>query len=574
MHSILKAIFILVLLSHLCSSAFCREYTLSTDDNLTLQMDSNGRLSQILMDGRPIPVEAGRPGGIILEDIQKERQSRENLIPNGSFEQGNSLKRFPAGWKAPPNGSRWTWDSAHVHSGSKSMRVALPPSKNPGVSGNLTLAKRIPVEPHQKYLLSFWIKARNCGGKYAPAVFVRQFNKKGRPAAKQCSISTKKGTTPWQQYWFNFITTADTVNIDLYVNIYQSHGTAWFDDLNLIFMPLPNNDQSRPASITLNFNGIHAVCTDNQTNLKLKTNYTIRPGRIRVDMEVESLQPVDRRIKVGYALPIDASGWTWWDNIYYKRRVKDPITYMWTDKIDMGDGQLSIYPFNSLSSSDTALTLGVPLDQGPRIWNVGYDNKNKRFVIMFYLGISPKTLKFPNRATCSFIIYRHDPVWGMRAAAKRFYEFFPQHFVKRIPFEAHMNYARLARTNKNNGSISFKYAKWAGKADDGSDFGESMPCFVHEHSGYRGFKWPNRSRQNVPSDKEILGYVKTRKDWQTLAQITHTHDGLVQYHEKKYGGLWGPKEGGWHIEFRTHEDPELGGWVPQRIGEAWSRWNM
>ena len=64
-------------------------------------------------------------------------------------------------------------------------------------------------------------------------------------------------------------------------------------------------------------------------------------------------------------------------------------------------------------------------------------------MVRFYLGISPITKRFPQRAWFSFIIYRHDPKWGFRAAAKRYYEFFPDDFKKRAAFEGYLNYAGL-----------------------------------------------------------------------------------------------------------------------------------
>lgn len=572
--SIFKTAFSLILCILLASPAICQNHTIQTDDNLALHINPSGRISHVSIDSKPLLKACDSEGGLILEDFQKLRASQQNLIPNGSFEQGNIYKNNPDGWKMQMIDGQWTWDSAQHHNGTKAMRVHLPFRGEKKVSGNLYIAQRVIVKPQQQYLLSFWAKTQDCGGKYAPAVFVLQFNKNGQPSAAQRGIATQSGTTAWQQYWFDFSTSPDTGGVDIYVNIYQSHGTAWFDDFTLITLP-ETPLQTKPAVMITTPGSISAEYADNESALKVREKYTSLPGYIQIDLEIESLKSADRTIAIGYALPIDASGWVWWDNIYYKRRITGNSTHMWTDDIEMGDGKQSIYPFNSLAGPDCALTLGIPLDQGPRIWNVRYDNKNKRFVIMFFLGISPKTTKFPNKATCSFIIYRHDHTWGMRSAAKRFYQFYPQHFVKRIPFEAHMNYALLAQRNTDTGTISFKYGNWDGTADDGTDFGESMPCFVHAHFGYRNASWPYRRPDDVPSDEEILNYVRFQQNGkETLARITHTHTGNIQYHEKKYGGLWGPKEGGWFFEFRTQEDPELGEGIPQRINSAWSRWRM
>jgi len=155
--------------------------------------------------------------------------------------------------------------------------------------------------------------------------------------------------------------------------------------------------------------GLEATWVDQEAGLELKASYVVKPARIRADVEVTDLRKTDRRVAVGYVIPLDATGWTWCDNVCRKRRVAEPTVYRWTCRTEMGDGALTIYPFNSLGNDEVALTLGVPLDQGPRVWNVGYDHANKQLLMNFHLGISQATKKFPGKATCSFILYRHDP---------------------------------------------------------------------------------------------------------------------------------------------------------------------
>ena len=565
-------------LALLLSGMTCRGQGLEvrTDDGLALNLTEHGWVSAISVNGKPLPRPGEARGGFTLLDVEAHRASLEkagNLLPNGSFELDEDGNNLPDGWEARKADGKWSWDTAVARTGKHAMKVTLGQMEKPGVSGNLLPARRMPVKPQQEYRLSFWVKTENCGGKYPPTVYVRQFDAEGKMAVPQRGIGTKKGTNDWFQRAVEFRISPNTVNIDVYANIYRSHGTVWFDDFRLISLKTRAQARIVPTSLRKSDNGIGAAHLDEEAGLRLAASYLTKPGRIRVDIEVEDLRQTHRRVIVGYVIPLDASGWTWWDNICYKRRVTEPTIYRWTCRTEMGDGALSIYPFNSLGNGDVALTLGVPLDQGPRIWNAGYDHTNKQLFINFHLGISQVTTKFPGKATCSFILYRHDPVWGMRAAAKRFYEFYPQHFLKRFPFEAHMNYANLARLDSDTGAISYKYGRGSKTgAEDGSDLGESIPWFVAEHGGYHGAKWPGRGPETPPTDDEVRAHLTSKGDARSLAQITHDHNGAIRYHRKEHGGRYAPKEGGWFFELRVHEDPEIGDWVPRRVKGAWERW--
>ena len=550
-----------------------RAYAIETGDGLSLRLSADGRVAGIVVDGAGLAAPAGDLGGFVVRDVAAERArvgSAENLLPNGSFESGRAGKTLPDGWQARNEGGQWTWDATTGHSGRRAMKATVPQAEPPLSSGSLSLAKGVPVKSHQQYRLSFWAKKEGADGGPRAAMYVRQLDADGKVSAAQRAVGTKGGTGKWREYRCDFRVAPQTASIEVSANVFKSHGTAWFDDVRLVLIEEPGPRPALPLSVKRSRAGCEGVSVSRETGLRLSAVHRAQGGRIRVDVEVEDLRRTDRRIVVSYRIPLEAAGWTWWDNICHKRRVSEPALYRRTEPIEMGDGQCSIFPFNSLADKRVGLTLGVPLDQGCRVWNVGYDNAKKQFVINFYLGLSQVTRKFPGKATCSFILYRHDPVWGMRAAARRFYDFYPQHFVKRIPYEAHLNYSRIEALDSETGALMSGWRTKRVVAQDGSDFGESIPCFIQEHGAYTTAKW--RGRKSEPTDDEVRAFLKRIGNQRALDQITHNPRGRIIYHKKTDKGRYAPKEGGWMFEFRVNEDPEICDAVPKRVEKAWTAW--
>ncbi|MFH1855930.1 MAG: discoidin domain-containing protein [Candidatus Omnitrophota bacterium] len=144
----------------------------------------------------------------------------------------------------------------------------------------------------------------------------------------------------------------------------------------------------------------------------------------------------DRAINITYSLDIDALGWDWWNNIREKRGIKDvEDVYSNATTVLVGQrGEMSVYPFSCISSGKQAFSYGVPLDR-PRVFNIYYDTKIKKYNISFDFALTDKTEKFPNEADFYFIIYSPDARWGFRSAAKTYYDIYPEFFEKRTTRE-------------------------------------------------------------------------------------------------------------------------------------------
>jgi hypothetical protein len=208
----------------------------------------------------------------------------------------------------------------------------------------------------------------------------------------------------------------------------------------------------------------------------------------------------------------------------------------------------------------------------------------------FYLGLSPETAKFPGQASFSLVIYRHDPQWGMRAAAKRFYDFYPEHFVKRSPYEAYLNYVGLEE-QAPDGKLILRGSGGPKPADleDGTDFGEAIPNAVGMNFCYRSyFSLTNDPKQ--PTDDQVRAFLEARANevgdhppdgfnapGHMLKQITHDEEGQIRFHQctwKLPGETYGSKTGtGWFMEFRVNEDPEVSPWLRDWFMREWTAWS-
>ena len=179
---------------------------------------------------------------------------------------------------------------------------------------------------------------------------------------------------------------------------------------------------------------VRSECNMATEQLRLDVRYTPRPGHVHAALEARDLSGRDRALTIAFRVPVGAQGCTWWRDLRRTTPVAEgQECVLLSSKSRAGArGWLSVYPFSALSKPGAfGLSIGVPADQ-PRDYVIGID-KEGRFFIEFYVGLTRDTKKFPSRATVEWIIYRHDPDWGFRDAVRRYYEFYPKHFRTRSP---------------------------------------------------------------------------------------------------------------------------------------------
>lgn len=196
------------------------------------------------------------------------------------------------------------------------------------------------------------------------------------------------------------------------------------------FLPRPDSD---PADT------LRLACEP--LRLELDLDAAARADRLDFAGDLRDTSGADRAIVLVWVLPLDATGWTWGDDLLRSREVSAEGSYhnaeRYPESGHFGSHLVSPYPWACLTRAQGGLMVARPLDT-PRLMGFFYDQTlARRFLaIRVELGLSPLTLKFPSRASFRFCLSRvPQPEWGFRAATQRYYELYPDFFRKRVERE-------------------------------------------------------------------------------------------------------------------------------------------
>jgi len=159
--------------------------------------------------------------------------------------------------------------------------------------------------------------------------------------------------------------------------------------------------------------------------------YKPQGDRIQCNVTVKDTGDDDRPLTLYFVLPVDATGWTWWNDI----RTPRPITgtgELFYQPMKPKKPRWSAYPFCCISGDTEALGLATPLDM-PRLQRMVYNPRFQCLYIAYDFCLSPAAVKQHQTAEFAFRIFRSDPEWGLRSTVQKYYDYFPDYFVKRIP---------------------------------------------------------------------------------------------------------------------------------------------
>ena len=167
--------------------------------------------------------------------------------------------------------------------------------------------------------------------------------------------------------------------------------------------------------------------------LDLRLTASIRPARgaLQISGDLQDTTGTDRAISLYFALPLDAAGWTWHDDVNTAREVQAAGLHSNDAACAAGaNGFHSLYPLACLSGP-SSVAVGVDPSQ-PRIFRLGYEAGTRQFFCAFDLGLSPEVLKSPSRASFSLSVYATDPAWGFRSAVERYWDIYRESFEVRM----------------------------------------------------------------------------------------------------------------------------------------------
>jgi len=125
--------------------------------------------------------------------------------------------------------------------------------------------------------------------------------------------------------------------------------------------------------------------------------------------------PADRALIVRVSLPLDATGWTWWDNIVQHREITAlgspgaPEGGHYANQVSWdGPHEGSMYPLAAVTGPDRGVTEAIPLSE-PRVYRLAYDASRHALEAEFDLGLTPDTAAFPPAPTSTLLSIRTTP---------------------------------------------------------------------------------------------------------------------------------------------------------------------
>jgi hypothetical protein len=392
---------------------------LGTNDGLALRLDDRGAVIGVRLGGVDQPLTG--PGGFFVADVAGVPTRDVELLASPGFEEKEDGR--PLGWSV---GQGWTVSVDAPHSGKTCMRVSVP-GPEPGRSGGLSAT--VPVKPNCLYRVSMWQRTKGC----APAMYIVQLDAEGnaRTGYPQTCISHARKDSDWFQLTHCFVTAPFCRSLTVYTNIWEQAGEAWADDFSVTAQAddFVTPQTACPGSVQAADDGLHQTCTLADRGLTLEATYRSLSDRIEVAGIVADTTGRDRAVTVSFRLPLEATGRTWFDDLRNSQPIEPGVTY--GSARFFGDRRtLALFPFATMGNDKGALALAVPMDM-PRVFRLCYE-RGKGFFVNYEFGLSQDAAKMPGRADFRLVLYRLDPQWGFRAAAQRYYEAFPQFFVKRM----------------------------------------------------------------------------------------------------------------------------------------------
>src|SRR5208337_1724495 len=150
-----------------------------------------------------------------------------------------------------------------------------------------------------------------------------------------------------------------------------------------------------------------------ELGLALETHFN--PGRdhIAVEGRVTDTAGKDRAVTLLFALPLDATGWQWGDDVRRSRLIGGSGEFANTVSLRCGaNGKMSLYPLAAVWDERTGLALGLDMDH-PAQYRLVYHAGTRQFFIAYDFGLTQDTARFPSSAGFRFVLYHFDPRWGL-----------------------------------------------------------------------------------------------------------------------------------------------------------------
>jgi len=402
-----------------------------------------------------------------------------NLLVNGGFETASAGQ--PTAWGKAPDG--FTLALNEGRDGSAALRCTRPDAHGWAGGSQTVVLDRATAAPLR---IRGWSRAEDVSGgpDSGYALYVDLAYADGTPLWGQVG-TFRCGTHSWEERAFVILPQQPVKSLTLHCLLRGHSGTVWFDDLvveelvapqgTILFqgaVVAPPSGSARldatPASHLATSDGLtleragdsivsvrvggrdvtaqapggflvrdvaansdfvgfkQGACAE--LELRIDTEYRIAASHIAVRGRLTDESGSDRAVTLVFALPLEAAGWRWGDDVRRDRTITGQQEYAQTVGVRGGaTGTLSAYPIAPVCDADTGLALGLDL-ASPALFRLGYQAGIRQLFIAYDFGLVRDSERFPGGAEFSFVMYRFEPDWGFRSAWQKYLAIFPEHF--------------------------------------------------------------------------------------------------------------------------------------------------
>jgi len=303
-----------------------------------------------------------------------------------------------------------------------------------------------------------------------------------------------------------------------------------------------------------------------ELGLSLDVKPVQKDNCLHVEGSIKDTTGNDRAITLIFALPIDAVGWKWHDDVRNNRVIEKGIEYINCVNIHTGlNGMMSLYPFGNISNKSDGLALAMDMDV-PAQYRITYNAHTKQFFIAYDFGLCKDTDNFPSSAPFKFVIYRTDPQWGFRSASKKLYDIFPDYFACRSKDQGIWMPFTDVSTVQGWEDFGFKYHE--GNNNVPFDDSANILSFRYtEPSTWWMSMDPSIDRTDENIMKQLNEYAKSdKRHTQRSAEATIVSDSFDENGKYQYQVLDTPWSNG--AVFSSNPNPYIPG-----NSEAKMKWN-
>jgi len=482
----LAGFLILALCTALTSQATSASgYTLATTDGLALTFSADGQVTSLQIDGEEL-LSAPAPA-LWLRDLSDAGSVVEpNLLANPGFE--DEL----AGWTELINsGLDVSVVISPTHSGDNALELANLVTDTYRFAAYAS--DPVTVTPGQRYRVSAWFRSAT-GYVSRPSgtptlwqkdlwrdpprtngLYVQWLDADGQPQGEpQLATPLHWNAAQWRIIRRELTAPPAAAQAKVVIGALLTGQTLWVDDVVLVPSPEPDvpatgivgpcpDPPSSPEFLQVPGNAgelggtegnsegclVQAVSLP-ESGLVITVTYTAYADHIAVHGEVTDTTGRDRALDVTWGVPMDAQGWTWWDDTHTARTITDTRTY--ANAISaIYDGWLpiSLYPYAGVQEiapsrnggennpkseirNPKSVGLALPLNR-PQLALLAYNGATGRYGATFHLGISSQAVKVGPRATFDLMLYRFDPAWGFRDVIARHRALQPEAYTTAFP---------------------------------------------------------------------------------------------------------------------------------------------